>query len=59
MQANRAQEILNSSQEIEVTYQGTPIWITNVDTTNNKAQVKMPSTSNNLVEVSVNDLIEL
>lgn len=58
MKVDRAQQILNSSQNIEVTYQGTPIWITDVHNSTGTAHVKMPKNSTNLVEVSVEELTE-
>ena len=52
----RAKQILNSSEQIEVLYQGTPVWIENVKD-NNKVEVSYLDTSNS-IEVPVNNLVE-
>ncbi len=58
MNTQRAQEILRSPKTIDVIYQDTSIWITEVDPNRNTAMVKMPEDSNNIVEVPVAELIE-
>ncbi|AZR74627.1 hypothetical protein BBF96_15340 [Anoxybacter fermentans] len=58
MKFERAQEILNSPETIDVTYKGTKVWITNLNASKNTAQVKMPATSNNIIEVPVDQLVE-
>lgn len=57
MQANRAYEIINSPNRIEVIYKDNSVWIENVDTTNSTANVKILNT-NEILKVPVNELNE-
>ena len=56
MDIQRAKQILNSREQIEVLYQGTPVWIENVKD-NNNVEVSYLDTSNR-IEVQVNNLEE-
>ncbi|MFP4016845.1 MAG: H-type small acid-soluble spore protein [Halanaerobiales bacterium] len=58
MNTTRAQQIINSSEEINVTYQGKSVWLTDINSGNNTATVKMPVHSDNIVEVPLAQLIE-
>ena len=58
MNFERAREILKSKDNITVTYQGTSIWITDLNADNRTAHVQMPMTTNNIVEVPVDQLME-
>ena len=57
MRINRAKEILNSSDNIEVLYKSNPIWIKNVNETNYYVEVK-DLKDNTTFEVHANDLTE-
>lgn len=56
MQPQRAKDITNSLGVIEVHYQGSPIWIENVE--GDKASVRYLESKNSFV-VPVNDLVEV
>lgn len=58
MRFDRAKEIVDSPGTIDVTYQGTSVWITDLDTSRQTAQVKLPADSNNIIEIPVTELIE-
>lgn len=58
MNNSRVEEILNSSENIDVTYQGKSVWITTINTDQDTAMVQMPVGSNNKIEVPVGELIE-
>lgn len=58
MRFDRAKQILHSTNTIDVTYQGTSVWITDLDNSRQTAQVKLPADSNNIVEIPVTDLME-
>ena len=54
---NRAKEIIESPENIEVLHNGNSVWIENVNTTNGTAQVRVLDNDNNIV-VPVNELNE-
>ena len=58
MNFDRAQQIINSSENIDVTYNGREVWIDNLNPSNNTAQVKLPVNSNNVIEVPLDKLNE-
>jgi H-type small acid-soluble spore protein len=53
----RAQEIIDSPENIEVLHNGNQVWIENVNTSNGTAQVRVLDNSENIV-VPVNELDE-
>jgi H-type small acid-soluble spore protein len=57
MQVNRAEQILEASEKIEVLYKNSPIWIEKLNKTQNTAQVTVLGTTSKM-EVPVNDLVE-
>lgn len=59
MKVERAKEILQSPNTIEVIYQGKSVWITDIDANNQTAHVQMPTTTNNIIQVPVDQLNEL
>lgn len=58
MLPKRVEEILNSSQNIEVLYNGQPIWIEDINKTNSTAKVKMMGSNQILNNIPVVDLKE-
>lgn len=56
MDLGRAQEILKSPETIQVLYQGTPVWIEKVHSTNS-AEVTLLN-NNEKINVPVNELME-
>ena len=56
MDIERAKQILNSHEQIEVLFHGTPVWIENVKD-NNKVEVSYLNT-NSRIKVPVNNLVE-
>ncbi len=58
MNTQRAQEILESMKEIEVTFNGTPVWIQHVDTKNDTARVFKENNPDDEMTVPVNQLEE-
>jgi small acid-soluble spore protein H (minor) len=59
MDAQRAQEIASSPTMVNVTYNGTPIYIEHVDQQNGQATIHPLNEPNNKQSVSVNSLNEL
>lgn len=59
MNVDRAKEILQSPNTIDVTYQGKSVWITDIDSKKATAHVRMPMTTDNIIEVLVDELSEL
>jgi len=57
MQTNRASEIINSPNKIEVLYKNNSVWIENVDTSSSTANVKIIDTKE-ILKVPVTDLNE-
>jgi len=55
---NRAKEIINSKDDIEVTYKGKSVWINSVNPTMGNAFVVSRDGNNEHHEVSVKDLKE-
>lgn len=58
MDVNRAKQILNSPSEIEVMYNGSSIWIDEVNESEASARVHNRENPNNEMTVQVEDLIE-
>ncbi|SET63560.1 small acid-soluble spore protein H (minor) [Natronincola peptidivorans] len=59
MNFNRAQEIVNSPNHIEVLHQGKPVWITGLDSQRNVAEVQEEAQAvGNKKEVPLKELIE-
>lgn len=58
MKFERAEEIMAANRNIRVEYEGTDVWLVDLDPTIQKAQVKMPATSNHVVAVSIGKLVE-
>ncbi|RAL26717.1 H-type small acid-soluble spore protein [Thermoflavimicrobium daqui] len=56
MDMERAKEILNSPEKIEVKYRGTPVWIEMIDETAEKAQVHSENNPDDVKIVPVWDL---
>ncbi|MCT8138764.1 H-type small acid-soluble spore protein [Anaerobacillus sp. CMMVII] len=59
MNVNRAKQILDSAKEIEVQYNGTSIWIQNVNNEDGTARVYPRKNPENEMTVSVQELQEL
>jgi small acid-soluble spore protein H (minor) len=57
MQAERAAEIINSPNTIEVLYNSMPVWIDSVDESRQTASIRLMETGNR-VEVPVHELDE-
>lgn len=57
MDKNRAKQILNSKDRIDVFYQGTPVWIEDVND-KDVAQITLLSGAKQRMDVSVNWLSE-
>lgn len=58
MKFERAEEIMAANREIKVEYEGTDVWLMDLDPTKQQAQVRMPSTSNHVINVSIGKLVE-
>jgi len=58
MNAQRAQEILESMKEVEVTFNGTPVWIQHVDQQNDTARVFKENNPDDEMTVPVSQLNE-
>lgn len=54
----RAYEIINSSDIIEVTYQGTPVWIHDLQRNGATASVSYGQESGMQIPVPIHDLVE-
>lgn len=54
----RAKEIIESVEEIDVTYQGESVWLNDINSNNDTAIVQKPVKSNNTVEVPLSELVE-
>ncbi len=59
MNVNRAQQILDSTQEIEVQYNGTSIWIQNVNSADGTARVHPRHNPENEMTVNIQELREM
>jgi small acid-soluble spore protein H (minor) len=59
MNVNRAQQILESAKEIEVQYNGTSIWIQNINNNDGTARVYPRENPENEMTVNVQELQEL
>jgi len=58
MDINRAREIINSKDEITVTYNGRSIWINSINPSADQAFVKTLDGTNEHYNVPIADLIE-
>lgn len=58
MQYDRAKEIINSPKTFHVLYNGTPVWIENLNNNNQTADVIIKNTSER-INVPVNKLEEI
>lgn len=58
MNVNRAQQILESTKEIEVNYNGSPIWIQNVNPEEGTARVYPRENPEREMTVSIQELQE-
>ncbi|MDA5107649.1 MULTISPECIES: H-type small acid-soluble spore protein [Brevibacillus] len=58
MDVKRAQEILRSSDKIEVQYKGQPVWIDGVDERTATARVHAEGNPANSMTVEVGQLVE-
>lgn len=58
MDLNRAQEILNSSETIEVLYQGKPVWINNINPADQRAYITTSTNPKENTVVDIKDLVE-
>lgn len=56
MNINRAKEIVNSSEMIEVNYNGVPVYIENLNEDNLTAKIRFLDGSNKIDEVSITNL---
>ncbi|RXI99574.1 H-type small acid-soluble spore protein [Anaerobacillus alkaliphilus] len=59
MNVNRAQQILDSAKEIEVQYNGTSIWIQNVNSADGTARVYPRQNPENEMTVNIQELQEI
>lgn len=59
MNSERAKQILNSSETIEVHYNGESIWIEDVDQENNKVHIQIGGNPENRITVASNELSEV
>lgn len=58
MNPSRAQEIIQSKAQIQVTYQGQPVWIEEVDTAAQTARVYPQGNPAGSMTVAVDKLVE-
>lgn len=58
MDIQRANQIVESPEKVKVTYQGVPVWITNVDDGTETARVYTEANPDDEKTVSVRDLKE-
>jgi small acid-soluble spore protein H (minor) len=58
MDVNRAQQILQSPDKIEVQYQGKPIWIDGVDENTQSARIHEENNPGQTMVVPLNQLVE-
>lgn len=58
MDLNRVKQILSSSAEIPVNYQGVSVWIETVDDESNLAMVTGRDTKDEPMPVPISDLVE-
>lgn len=58
MDINRAREILNSPEDIEVKYQGKSVWINSINPSLGNAFVVTRDSNKKRYQVSVTDLVE-
>ncbi len=59
MDIRRAKQILDSTKEVEVHYQGRPVWIQNVDESSQTARIYPLDNPDNEMTVSVHQLEEV
>jgi small acid-soluble spore protein H (minor) len=58
MDLNRVKQILSSSAEIPVNYNGVPVWIETVDDSTNMATVTGRDTRDEPMPVPIDELVE-
>jgi len=58
MDVNRAKQILSSSAEIPVNYNGVPVWIEEIDDTSNMATITGKDTRDEPMPVPIAELVE-
>lgn len=58
MDKQRAKEILSSTDMINVTYNGTPVYINSINDSNETASIHPIDQTNDVQEVSLNNLLE-
>ncbi|MGC4377021.1 H-type small acid-soluble spore protein [Fictibacillus sp. Mic-4] len=58
MNTARAQQIIESPKEIEVLYNGTPVWLQSVDEAKETARVYTADQPDNEMDVPVRELVE-
>lgn len=58
MNINRAREILNSTQDIDVKYRGKSVWINSINPNIGNAFVETRDTKHKHYEVSISELSE-
>lgn len=59
MNIQRAKQIIESANEIEVHYKGVPVWIQNVDEAGSTARVYKRSTPDNEIVIPIDQLEEV
>jgi small acid-soluble spore protein H (minor) len=59
MNSQRAEEILHSSDKIDVKLNGHPVWIESVNTRNNQVNVHMGDDPTNRKTVLADELVEV
>ncbi|MGB0090408.1 MAG: H-type small acid-soluble spore protein [Planifilum fulgidum] len=59
MDIRRAKQIFDSTKEVEVHYQGKPVWIQNVDESSQTARIYPLDNPDNEMTVSVHQLEEV
>lgn len=58
MNVTRAQQIFNSEQNYQVLFNGSPIWIEDLNSYDQTAMIRMLNSDENLKEVPVAELVE-
>ncbi|MGD8190602.1 H-type small acid-soluble spore protein [Brevibacillus ginsengisoli] len=58
MNANRALQIINSEEKIQVTFQGTPVWIDGVEEETQTARVHTEGDPKDTKRVAIKQLVE-
>ncbi|MEW6574212.1 MAG: H-type small acid-soluble spore protein [Bacillota bacterium] len=58
MNLERARQIIQSEETIKVLFDGSPVWIENLNAKGNKAIVRTLDEARNVLEVPVTELVE-